>query len=101
MIDVMVAMPGSTAKEIEERAHASMEKLLWEVPGVEYLYSTSRDSESLVIVRFKVAKIPSAQPREAHGKNCARTSTACHGRHHAHREAEEHRRRAHPRAHIS
>jgi|UniRef100_UPI003783A28F multidrug efflux pump subunit AcrB len=58
MVDVMVAMPGSTAKEIEERATRPMEKLLWEVPGVEYLYSISRDSESLVIVRFKVGEDP-------------------------------------------
>lgn len=58
MIDVMVSMPGSTAKEIEDRATRPMEKLLWEVPGVEYIYSTSRDSESLVIVRFKVGEDP-------------------------------------------
>jgi multidrug efflux pump subunit AcrB len=58
MVDVMVSMPGSTAKEIEERATRPMEKLLWELPGVEYLYSTSRDSESLVIVRFKVGEDP-------------------------------------------
>ena len=58
MIDVMVAMPGSSATEIEERATRPMEKLLWEIPGVEYLYSTSRDSESLVIVRFKVGEDP-------------------------------------------
>jgi multidrug efflux pump subunit AcrB len=58
MVDVMVSMRGSTAKEIEERATRPMEKLLWEVPGVEYLYSTSRDGESLVIVRFKVGEDP-------------------------------------------
>ena len=58
MIDVMVSMPGSTAREIEDRATRPMEKLLWEIPGVEYLYSTSRDSESLVIVRFKVGEDP-------------------------------------------
>ena len=58
MIDVMVSMPGSTAKEIEDRATRPMEKLLWEVSGVEYIYSTSRDSESLVIVRFKVGEDP-------------------------------------------
>jgi multidrug efflux pump subunit AcrB len=58
MVDVMVSMPGSSAKEIEERATRPMEKLLWEVAGVEYLYSTSRDSESLVIVRFKVGEDP-------------------------------------------
>ncbi|MEO6004685.1 MAG: efflux RND transporter permease subunit [Opitutus sp.] len=58
MVDVMVAMPGFSAKEVEERATRPMEKLLWEIPGVEYIYSTSRDSESLVIVRFKVGSDP-------------------------------------------
>ena len=58
MIDVMVSMPGSNAKEVEERVTRPMEKLLWEIPGVEYLYSTSRDSEGLVIVRFKVGEDP-------------------------------------------
>ncbi|HEX2855302.1 MAG TPA: efflux RND transporter permease subunit [Opitutaceae bacterium] len=58
MVDVMVAMPGFTAKEVEERATRPMEKLLWEISGVEYIYSTSRDSESLVIVRFKVGSDP-------------------------------------------
>jgi len=56
MIDVMVAMPGASAKEIEERVTRPMEKLLWEISGVEYLYSTSREGESLVIVRFKVGE---------------------------------------------
>lgn len=54
MIDVMVSMPGANAKEIEERATRPMEQLLWEIPGVEYIYSTSRPGESLIIVRFLV-----------------------------------------------
>jgi len=58
MIDVMVAMPGTGAREVEERVTRPMEKLLWEVPGVEYIYSTSREGESLVIVRFKVGQDP-------------------------------------------
>ena len=56
MIDVLVAMPGFSAKEVEERATRPMEKLLWEIPGVEYIYSTSREGESLAIVRFKVGE---------------------------------------------
>lgn len=56
MIDVLVAMPGFTAKEVEQRATRPMEKLLWEIPGVEYIYSTSRPGESMVIVRFKVGE---------------------------------------------
>lgn len=58
MIDVVVAMPGFTAKEVEERATRPMEKLLWEIPGVEYIYSTSREGECLAIVRFKVGLDP-------------------------------------------
>jgi multidrug efflux pump subunit AcrB len=56
MVDVLVAMPGFSAKEVEERATRPMEKLLWEIAGVEYIYSTSRPGESLVIVRFKVGE---------------------------------------------
>ncbi len=56
MIDVMVGMPGSSAQEVEERVTRPMEKLLWEIPGVEYIYSTSREGQSLVIVRFKVGE---------------------------------------------
>ena len=56
MVDVMVTMPGATAKEVEERVTRPMEKLLWEIQGVEYVYSISRPDESLVIVRFKVGE---------------------------------------------
>ena len=54
MIDVQVAMPGATAAEVENRVTRPMEKLFWEIPGVEYLYSTSSPGGSLVIVRFFV-----------------------------------------------
>ncbi len=54
MVDVIVAMPGATAREVENRVTRPMEKLLWEIPGVEYLYATSSPGRSLVIVRFQV-----------------------------------------------
>ncbi len=54
MIDVFVGMPGASAAEVENRVTRPMEKLLWEVPGVEFLYSTSSPAGALVIVRFKV-----------------------------------------------
>jgi multidrug efflux pump subunit AcrB len=56
MIDVMVAMPGSSAREVEERVTKPMEKLLWEIPGVEYIYSTTSPGQSLAIVRFRVGE---------------------------------------------
>ncbi len=56
IVDVLVSMPGFHAKEVEERATRPMEKLLWEIPGVEYIYSTSSEGQSTVIVRFKVGE---------------------------------------------
>jgi multidrug efflux pump subunit AcrB len=56
MIDVFVQMPGASAKEVEERVTKPMEKLLWEIPGVEYIYSTSSPGRSMAIVRFKVGE---------------------------------------------
>ncbi len=56
MIDVMVGMPGASAAEVEERVTRPMEKLLREVPGVEYIYSTSSPGSSMAIVRFFVGQ---------------------------------------------
>jgi multidrug efflux pump subunit AcrB len=56
MIDVFVEMPGASAGEVEERVTKPMEKLLWEVPGVEYIYSTSSPGRSMAIVRFLVGQ---------------------------------------------
>ena len=54
VIDVFVQMPGATAREIEQRVTKPLEKLAWELPGVEYVYSTSSPGGSLTIVRFLV-----------------------------------------------
>ncbi len=56
MIDVFVQMPGASAREVEQRVTKPMEKLLWEIPGVEYIYSTSSPGQSMAIVRFKVGE---------------------------------------------
>ncbi len=56
MMDIFVQMPGASAKEVEERITRPMEQLLWEIPGVEYIYSTSAPGHSLAIVRFYVGE---------------------------------------------
>jgi multidrug efflux pump subunit AcrB len=56
MIDIFVQMPGAEAKEVEQRVTQPMEKLLWEIPGVEYIYSTSSPGMSMAIVRFYVGE---------------------------------------------
>jgi multidrug efflux pump subunit AcrB len=56
MIDVMVSFPGASAREVETRITNPMERLLWEIPGVEYVYSTSSPGASMAIVRFYVGE---------------------------------------------
>ena len=56
MIDIFVQMPGSSAAEVEQRVTRPMEQLLWEIPGVEYIYSTSMPGMAMTVVRFLVGQ---------------------------------------------
>src|SRR5438552_7767782 len=54
MLDVLVQMPGASPEEVAQRVSAPMERLLREVPGVEYVYSINPPGMSVMIVRFYV-----------------------------------------------
>lgn len=54
MLDVFVRMPGASAEEVTQRVSVPMERLLREIPGVEYVYSISHPGLSMVIVRYYV-----------------------------------------------
>ena len=56
MIDVFVTYPGAGAQEVDERVTKPMSKLLWELKGVEYIYTMSKPGLSLAIVRFHVGE---------------------------------------------
>jgi multidrug efflux pump subunit AcrB len=56
MIDVFVVDPGASAREVDERVTKPMTKLLWEIKGVEYIYSQSKPGLSMAIVRFYVGQ---------------------------------------------
>ena len=56
MIDVFARLDGASSREIEERITKPLEKLLWEIPGVEYVYSQSSPGQSMVTVRFLVGE---------------------------------------------
>ena len=56
MADVLVQMPGASSKDVERRVTTPLEKLIWEIPGVEYVYSTSSPGQSMVVVRFLVGQ---------------------------------------------
>src|SRR5438445_462213 len=54
MLDVFVQMAGASAEEVAQRVSVPTEKLLRDVPGVEYVYSISHPGVSMLVVRFYV-----------------------------------------------
>ncbi len=68
MIDVMVGYPGASAEEVEHRAISPLEKLLYEIDNVDYIYSTSQPSGGMIIVRFLVGTDPDQAAVRVHAK---------------------------------
>src|SRR6266568_9596479 len=56
MIDIYLPLPGSTPQEVKERVVTPFERRLWELKGVEYIYSASRPGMGIVTVRFLVGQ---------------------------------------------
>lgn len=56
LADVFVQAPGASAQEVEKLVAAPLERLLWQIDGVEYVYSVSRRDRALVTVRFFVGQ---------------------------------------------
>jgi len=54
MVDVIVPFPGATPGDVESQLVTPLERRLWGIPGVEYLYSASRVGVGFITVRFKV-----------------------------------------------
>ena len=54
--DVFVEFPGASAEETENLVATPLEAKLWEIDGVEYVYSASRPGEAVVTVRFFVGQ---------------------------------------------
>src|SRR5512133_1662627 len=56
MVDIYIPMPGSSPQEVQERVVKPFEARLWEITGVEYLYSMSRPGMGIITVRFLVGQ---------------------------------------------
>ena len=54
--DVFVEVPGASAEEIEKLVAAPLERALWQIDGVEYVYSISQRDRAVVTVRFFVGE---------------------------------------------
>jgi multidrug efflux pump subunit AcrB len=56
MVDIYLPLPGSSPQEVQERVVKPFEAKLWEIKGVEYLYSMSRPGMGIITVRFLVGQ---------------------------------------------
>jgi multidrug efflux pump subunit AcrB len=56
LADVMIAYPGGSAEEVEKLVSSRLERLLYQIDGVEYVYSMSRTGMAVVTVRFHVGQ---------------------------------------------
>jgi multidrug efflux pump subunit AcrB len=56
LADVFVRFPGASAEEVEKLVATPLERLLWQIDGVEYVYSSSRRDMAIVTVRFFVGE---------------------------------------------
>ena len=72
MVDIQAALPGASPAEAESRLGRPLEKVLWEIPGLEYLYVTSGPGGVLLIARFEVGTSPDVAVSRVNAKLAAR-----------------------------
>ena len=56
LADIYVQAPGASQEEVEKLVATPLEHLLWQIDGVEYVYSMSRQGLAIVTVRFYVGQ---------------------------------------------
>lgn len=56
MADVFIGYPGAAPKDVETKLVAPLEKIISNVKGVEYVYSTSMKGQAMLIVQFYVGE---------------------------------------------
>lgn len=54
--DIYIGFPGAEPKEVETKLTAPLEKIVSNVKGVEYVYSTSMQGQAMLIVQFYVGQ---------------------------------------------
>ena len=56
MADIMVAFPGANPQEVESKVAIPLEKIVSNVKGVEYVYSTSMNGQMMLSAQFYVGQ---------------------------------------------
>ncbi|HEY0970120.1 MAG TPA: efflux RND transporter permease subunit, partial [Gemmatimonadales bacterium] len=79
MIDVLAAMPGASPQETENLLGRPIERRMWEIPGVEHVYTSAGDGFALVTVRFRVGEDQEVSVTRVHAKLAAAMDQAPSG----------------------
>ena len=56
LADVLVNVPGFSAEQVEQLVATPLERILYQIDGVEYVYSMSRANHAIITVRFYVGE---------------------------------------------
>ena len=56
LADVYVNFPGHSAAEVEQLVSTPLEKILYQIDGVEYVYSMSKENQAIITVRYYVGE---------------------------------------------
>jgi len=56
LADIYVNFPGHSASEVEQLVSTPLERVLYQIDGVEYVYSMSRENQAIITVRFYVGQ---------------------------------------------
>src|SRR6187401_465075 len=56
LADIYVNFPGHSAAEVEQLIATPWERILYQIDGVEYVYSMSREGQAVITVRFYVGE---------------------------------------------
>ncbi len=56
LADVYVNFPGHSSTEVEQLVTTPLEKILYQIDGVEYVYSMSRENQAVITVRYYVGE---------------------------------------------
>jgi multidrug efflux pump subunit AcrB len=56
MADVMVAYPGASPKEVENRVVKPLEKIISDIKGVEHVHTMAMNGQAMIIVQFYVGE---------------------------------------------
>jgi multidrug efflux pump subunit AcrB len=76
MIDVIAVLPGAGPEETENLLARPIEKLMWEIAGVDYVYASGMDGMAMVTVRFKVGENQEESVTKVHARLAASADRA-------------------------